>query len=182
MTSCHPKGKAGWAQPDLRPDGDLTHGAGAVKLGGTRVLARGRNRISPWRLTRSGTRARVQIAGRMAGGPSKQESCQPCQSEAEARLSFGAVIAATTAISAIASEATGQGRRIKKPLTGHSHWRGALQQHHGCWPIAAGRSIRAAALQPPRSGRLPDPERGGISPLSAPQSFHADRHSRSPWK
>ena len=39
MTSCHPKGKAGWAQPDLRPDGDLTHGAGAVKLGGTRALA-----------------------------------------------------------------------------------------------------------------------------------------------
>ena len=37
MTSCHPKGKAGWAQPDLRPDGDLTHGARAVKLGGTRA-------------------------------------------------------------------------------------------------------------------------------------------------
>ena len=66
MTSCHPEGKAGWAQPDLRPDGDLTHGAGAVKLGGTRSLARGRNRISPWRLTRSGTRARVRIAGLMA--------------------------------------------------------------------------------------------------------------------
>lgn len=71
MTSCHPKGKAGWAQPDLRPDGDLTHGAGAVKLGGTRALARGRNRIFPWRLTRSGTRARVRIAGRMAGGKMK---------------------------------------------------------------------------------------------------------------
>lgn len=58
----------GRAQHDLRPDGDPTQGAGAVKSGGTRA-SRGRNRIFP---AEAGavrdTRAPVRGTDRMAGG------------------------------------------------------------------------------------------------------------------
>jgi len=53
------------AQPDLRPDGDLTLGAGALKLGGTRA-PRGRNRNSAWRLTRK--RHQSPCSGRRSDG------------------------------------------------------------------------------------------------------------------
>ena len=92
MTSCHPKGKAGWAQPDLRPDGDLTHGAGAVKLGGTRALAWEEPDFS---VEADAQRHQSPCSDRRPDGRRKKEmkDRQPCQSEAAARLSSGSAIA-----------------------------------------------------------------------------------------
>ena len=92
MTSCHPKGKAGWAQPDLRPDGDLTHGAGAVKLGGTRALAWEEPDFS---VEADAQRHQSPCSDRRPDGRRKYEmkDRQLCQSEAEARLSSGSAIA-----------------------------------------------------------------------------------------
>lgn len=92
MTSCHPKGKAGWAQPDLRPDGDLTHGAVAVKLGGTRALAWEEPDFS---VEADAQRHQSPCSDRRPDGRRKIEmkNRQACQSEAEARLSVGSAIA-----------------------------------------------------------------------------------------
>ncbi len=113
MTSCHPKGKAGWAQPDLRPDGDLTHGAGVVKLGGTRAVAREEPDFSVGADAQRHQRPCLDCRpdGRRT---KKQKRCQMGQSRAEARLSFGSVIAATTAISSSASDTAGQGAKVEE--------------------------------------------------------------------
>ena len=93
MTSCHPKGKAGWAQPDLRPDGDLTHGAGAVKLGGTRAPRAWEE--PDFSVEADAQRHQSPCSDRRPDGRRKNEmkDRQPCQSEAAARLSSGSAIA-----------------------------------------------------------------------------------------
>ena len=93
MTSCHPKAKAGWAQPNLRPDGDLTHGAGAVKLGGTRALA---GEEPDFSVEADAQRHQSPCSDRRPDGRRKNEmkDRQKCQSEAEAGLSSGSEIAA----------------------------------------------------------------------------------------
>lgn len=93
MTSCHPKGKAGWAQPDLRPDGDLTHGAGAVKLGGTRAPRAWEE--PDFSVEADAQRHQSPCSDRRPDGRRKKEmkDRQRCQSEAEARLSSGSAIA-----------------------------------------------------------------------------------------
>ena len=113
MTSCHPKGKAGWAQPDLRPDGDLTHGAGAVKLGGTRALAWEEPDFS---VEADAQRHQSPCSDRRPDGRRKKEmkDRQPCQSEAEARLSPGLAIAVPAITISLKSNFSiaGQHRRI----------------------------------------------------------------------
>ena len=66
----------GRAQHDLRPDGDPTQGAGAVKSGGT-LASRGRNRISTRRLARHATPE--PLFGAPTGWQADQsmETCQP---------------------------------------------------------------------------------------------------------
>ena len=116
MTSCHPKGKAGWAQPDLRPDGDLTHGAGAVKLGGTRALAWEEPDFS---VEADAQRHQSPCSDRRPDGRRKNEmkDRQPCQSVAEARLSVGSAIAAPAiTISLKSSLSTARQHRREEPF------------------------------------------------------------------
>lgn len=89
------KGKAGWAQPDLRPDGDQTHGAGAVKLGGTRAPRAWEE--PDFSVEADAQRHQSPCSDRRPDGRRKNEmkNRQPRQSEAEAQLSSGSAIAAS---------------------------------------------------------------------------------------
>ena len=116
MTSCHPKGKAGWAQPDLRPDGDLTHGAGAVKLGGTRAPRAWEE--PDFSVEADAQRHQSPCSDRRPDGRRKKEmkDRQRCQSEAEARLSPGSAIAVPAiTISLKSSLSTARQHRREEP-------------------------------------------------------------------
>ena len=92
MTLCHPTGKLGKVQPDLRAAGDLTRSGGAVYLGGNSAL--------PWEEPNFSVEADAQLhqslcSDRRPDGGRKNEmkGRQRCLSEAKARLSSNSAIA-----------------------------------------------------------------------------------------